>query len=442
MAYEKFLQDNPQYLEKVTLLMIIMPSRESVEQYKNLKKEMDELVGRMNSQYGTINWMPIWYFYRQLDLDEIIEYYVASDIALITPIRDGMNLIAKEYLASKPDKTGVLILSEMAGAAKEMGESIIVNPNDHTIMAQAIKTALELPPDEQIRRNQLLHKRLQRYTDAKWADDFINALDEVKKIQKSKLVRKITPELRSRIKEEYTSAGKRIIFLDYDGTLTEFHKNPMEARPDNELYGILKAITKDKNNKLVIISGRDKETLGKWFGSEWKLGIIAEHGVWNREPGQDWLMTEQIDKHWMDSVYPTLEFFVDRTPRSFIEEKNYSLVWHYRNTDPDLGMRRSWELKDVLKSMASNLNLEIMDGDKVIEIKNSGINKGRSALLKMGSVTYPFILAIGDDWTDEYTFEAMPEEAITIKVGTKSTKADYYIESVRDVRDLLKELAG
>jgi len=211
--------------------------------------------------------------------------------------------------------------------------------------------------------------------------------------------------------------------------------------PDKKLYSLLRTLTRDKKNKIVIISGRDKETLGRWFGNEWKIWFIAEHGVWNREPGGDWNMFEQIDKKWMEAVYPALEFYVDRTPRSFIEEKNYSLVWHYRNADPDLGIQRSWELKDELTSLASNLNLEIMDGDKVIEIKNSGINKGRAATLKMGNDVYDFIMAVGDDWTDEYTFEAMPKGAVTIKVGTKTTRADYYVESVRDVRDLLGRLA-
>ena len=441
LAYEQFLQDNPQYLEKVSLVLIVMPSRESVELYKSLKRELDEMVGRLNSRFGTINWMPIWYFYRQMNVDELVEYYIAADVALITPVRDGMNLISKEYLASKSDGTGVLILSEMAGAAKEMGEATIVNPNNRAEMAKAIKSALETPVEVQVQNNRPLHKRLHRYTDQKWAREFMQGLAEVKKLQESKLTRKITSELRESIREKYAIAGKRIIFLDYDGTLTGFHKDPQEAKPDRELYKLLKALVGDRKNKIVIISGRDKETLGKWFGNQWKIGFIAEHGVWNRDDGSDWEMIEKIDKKWMEAVLPALEFYVDRTPRSFIEEKNYSLVWHYRDADPDLGILRSRELKDEMQNLATNLNLEIMDGDYVIEVKNSGINKGRAALHKIGNEVFDYIMALGDDWTDEYTFEAMPEGAITIKVGTKSTRADYYVESVDDVRSFLSELA-
>jgi trehalose 6-phosphate synthase/phosphatase len=168
---------------------------------------------------------------------------------------------------------------------------------------------------------------------------------------------------------------------------------------------------------------------------------VAEHGVWSREPGTEFSMIEQIDREWMETIRLVLQFYVDRTPRSFIETKNYSLVWHYRNADPDLGSQRSWELKDELKNLVANLNLEIMDGDKVIEIKNSGINKGRATGIKLADTNYDFMLAMGDDWTDEYTFDALPEEAFTIKVGTKTTKADYYVKGVPDVRKILTELA-
>jgi trehalose 6-phosphate synthase/phosphatase len=221
-----------------------------------------------------------------------------------------------------------------------------------------------------------------------------------------------------------------------------FDKDPQKVYPDRELYHLLKKLTSDQKNRIVLISGRDKETLGKWFPPEWNLDIVAEHGVWTREPNGDFVMIEQIDRKWMEIIRPILGFYVDRTPRSFIETKNYSLVWHYRNADPDLGSQRSWELKDELKALVANLNLEIMDGDKVIEIKNSGINKGRAAMIKIGDGQYEFLLALGDDWTDEYTFDALPEDAYTIKVGTKTTKAKYYVEGVRDVRLILNELSG
>jgi len=283
----------------------------------------------------------------------------------------------------------------------------------------------------------VMMQRLQRYTVERWANEFIKNLEGVKEIQKVNLTRKINITRMRQIVEAYNKSTHRILFLDYDGTLSWFKKDPEDAKPDKQLYNILKQLTLDKKNTVVIISGRDKETLGRWFNQGWNIHFIAEHGVWLREPDGDWHMMEQIDNEWKESVQPLLEYYVDQTPRTFIEHKNFSLVWHYRKADPDLGMQRAWELKDELRTLTSNLNLEIMDGDKVLEIKYSGINKGRAATKKMGDNPYDFIFAVGDDWTDEYTFDAMPKEAYTIKVGTKTTNAAYYIESVDMVRDLL-----
>ena len=366
--------------------------------------------------------------------------YSVSDIALVTPLRDGMNLIAKEYIASRTDKTGVLILSEMTGAAKEMSESLQVNPNNAFEMAEAIKQAMEMPIFDQIQSNEVMQKRLQLYNEQKWATDILSTLKSVKKLQETNLTRKISPRIIDEIKEIYREAENRIIFLDYDGTLTGFHKDPQMATPNEELYAILRKLVSKVSNKVVVISGRDKETLGKWFSEFDSITFIAEHGVWIKVPQTEWSMMENIDKNWMDIIRPIINFYADRTPRSFLEEKNYSLVWHYRNSDPDLGEIRAWELKDELRDLVSNLNLEIMDGDKVIEVKNSGINKGRAASQQLANGEYQFIMAIGDDWTDEYTFGAMPQHAYTIKVGTKNTKANYYIESVEKVRQLLNTL--
>jgi trehalose 6-phosphate synthase/phosphatase len=439
-AYEMFLRDNPHYLEKISLALFVIPSREIVAEYKTQRRMVDELVGRINGEFGTITWMPILYYYRPVSREEMIELYTLSDIALITPLRDGMNLMAKEYIASRTDGTGVLILSEMAGASKEMDESVLVNPHNKAEIVEAIIRAINMTEDEQKKNNSIIQKRLQIYNEEKWANDIINSLENVKKLQETNLTRKISPDITKIFTTIYRKTSNRVIFLDYDGTLTGFHNDPQKASPDKELYRILRKLTGDEKNHVVIISGRDKETLGKWFADFENITFIAEHGVWVREQGSEWAMIEKIDNEWMESIRPTINFYVDRTPRSLLEEKNYSLVWHYRHSDPDLGEIRAWELKEELRELVSNLNLEIMDGDKVIEVKYSGINKGRAAGQQLSNGTYDFILAIGDDWTDEYTFGAMPEKAITIKVGTKSTRARYYIDSVKSVRSLLKKL--
>ena len=436
-AFERFLQTYPEYQGKVSLIVQAIPSGETSESFFNLKSKVDELVGRINGNYGSITWTPVRYMNQEFTMDERIELYSLSDIALILPIRDGMNLVAKEFVASRHDGTGVLILSELAGASKELHEALLVNPNDLDAISEAIREAIEMPVDEQVRRNKVMMQRLQRYTVERWASEFVKSLEGVKEIQEFTLTRKINITRMRHIVSAYKNSNHRILFLDYDGTLSWFKKDPEDAKPDAQLYDILMELAADEKNTIVIISGRDNETLGRWFGESCNIHFIAEHGVWLRRPGEDWYMLEQIDNEWKESVQPLLEYYVDQTPRSFIEHKNFSLVWHYRKSDPDLSMQRAWELKDELRTLTSNLNLEIMDGDKVLEIKYSGINKGRAALQKMGDNQYDFIFAVGDDWTDEYTFDAMPDEAYTIKVGTKATKASYYIESVDLVRELL-----
>jgi trehalose 6-phosphate synthase/phosphatase len=193
-AFEHFLQTCPEFHEKVSLLFFVMPSRESMEQYKILKRDLDELVGRINSTYGSLSWMPVLYFYRQLDFEERMELYCQSDIALITPIRDGMNLIAKEYLATREGRSGVLIISEMAGASKELSEALIVNPNNQLEISTSIRSALLMPKEEQVQGNRVLCERLKNHDVERWANDFFQSLKQVKEIQEIKLARKFTPK--------------------------------------------------------------------------------------------------------------------------------------------------------------------------------------------------------------------------------------------------------
>ncbi len=440
-AFARFMEIYPELHGKVTLVMLAVPSRDNVEQYQLLKREVDELVGSINGQYGTINYTPIWYFYRSMPFTNLVELYLKCDIALITPVRDGMNLVAKEYVASRINQTGVIILSEMAGVAKEMGEAIIINPNNENEIADALYQAIKMPEQEQKDRMIHLQKRVKRYDVFKWASEFVKSFEKVKSMQRDFNAKKITLEVTSDIHIKYNKATKRAIFLDYDGTLSPFKKNPADAYPDEELKAIIHQLSDIKANCVTIISGRDKETLEKWFEG-FNVNLIAEHGVWIRKIGGDWNMPVIASNKWMATVRPLLENFVDNTPGTFIEEKNFSLVWHYRKAEPEHGDRRALELRDELSNLVGNQNIEIMEGNKVIEVKNGGINKGYAANQFLLSCPNDYIMAIGDDWTDEFMFRELPPEAITIKVGIKRTSARYKVESVDSVRSLLKILAS
>jgi len=436
-AFRDFLIKYPEYKEKVSLIMLTVPSRTDVEQYQNLRSNVEKLVGSINGEFGSMNWQPVIYFYRSLPFENLIELYSSSEIALLTPLRDGMNLVAKEFIASKTSKKGVLILSEMAGATKELGEAISVNPCNVSEVTEAIYTALNIPQEQQFKDISAMQERITRYDVFKWASDFVSALAKTEDKQAEYQARKISESRKTKFKLAYESAKSRVLFLDYDGTLRAFVNNPQDAVPDKELFEILDNLSSDKKTELVIISGRDKDTLGEWFGDK-NYTLIAEHGAWLKEKGGEWRSRLSHNADWKDNIRPVLESYVDRTPGSLIEEKTHSLVWHYRKSDIDLGALRALELRTDITNLISNQDLEILEGSKVIEIKVTGINKGNAALEFLQAKNFDFTFGIGDDWTDEFLFKELPENSITIKVGTDKSIAKYYIDNQKQVRVLLK----
>lgn len=435
-AFEYFLNKYPQYKEKVRLIILAVPSRSNVPQYQLLKKEIDELVGRINGEFSTVSWTPIWYFYRSMPFENLIDLYTSSDIAWLTPLRDGMNLVAKEYIATRTDKTGVLILSEMAGSANEMNEALLINPNNFEQIADALYEAINMPKEEQQTRNELLQNRLERYNVEKWANSFMNSLKAQKDRDAENISRRLTDNRLNSILEDYSKAKKRLMFLDYDGTLAGFHNDPQKASPDKEMYELLDALSHQEGTDVYLISGRDKETFTKWFLPK-KYNMIVEHGVWISKGGEDFHLLENVKNDWMVKIRPVLESFVDRTPGSFIEEKNYSLAWHYRKTDPDFGSLRATELSEVLTSLIGTDDLSVLNGNKVMEVKSSNVNKGRASVRILGEDDYDFVFAIGDDWTDEFMFQELPESTVTVKVGRQKTSAKFYVENTQKVRELL-----
>ena len=439
-AFELFLSKYPDFKEKVSLFMVVVPSRDSVSKYKQLKEEIDLLVGRINGQFSKLNWTPIHYFYRSFPLPALSAFYRISDVALVSPMRDGMNLVCKEYVASRLDKKGVLILSEMAGASKELSDAIIVNPNDIHQLVEAMHKALTMPEALQIESMTSMQKSLKRYNIHAWVKLFMDELANVKKEQSHLKTRLIDNQLSEEIKHAYKQSKERLIFLDYDGTLVGFNENPNDSKPDQELIEILERLTKDKNNHIVIISGRGRQFLEEWM-KPYSLDIVAEHGVWIKRMGKPFKTFIKINASWKKETMSLLERYVNRTPGSFVEEKDYSLVWHYRKVETGLGEVRTRELTSHLKYMTANENLEVLEGDMIVEIKNSEINKGKAAQKLME--IYPeadFLLALGDDFTDEDTFKAMPEEAYTIKVGTSASEAKFSVNSYKEVRKLFNEI--
>jgi len=439
-AFDLFLAQNPEYKNKVTMILLAVPSRTSMSDYIELREQLERLVGRINGEHGVIGWAPVWYLYRAVPFERLIALYKISDVALITPLRDGMNLIAKEFVATRTEGKGVLILSEMAGAASELGEALIVNANNKAAIIAAIEEALEMPEQEQVERNRLMQKRLCRYDITRWAYDFMSSLTEVKEVQERLSVKKLVEESRGALLSEFDRGRRRLLLLDYDGTLRDFVNRPDKAGPDHELVGLLRSVGEDAANELVVISGRDRMTLSRWLG-DLNASLIAEHGAWINERNEGWHVVQPLENDWKDTIRPILELYADRTPGSSIEEKEFSLVWHFRRSDPDLAYLRSQELKDAVLNLTANLNVGVFEGNKILEVKNIGVSKGQAAKIWLKREQWDFILAAGDDYTDEDLFAVLPEGAYSIKVGHGLSRAKFNVDSVSEFRRLLVEFA-
>lgn len=438
-SFHRFLALYPEYSEKIRLYLLVAPSREGVGSYDELLKEIEELVSKINGEYGTFNWMPIWFLFRSFSQDSLIYFYKQADVLLVTPLRDGMNLVAKEYIASRTDYEGMLVISETAGAASELGEAVIVNANDFNAIAAGIKTALEMPRDEKKTRNKMMHKRLQRYNVNFWASDFLSALHRVMEDTGQAVSENIEINLH-KIEQAYENAGSRALFLDYDGTLVAFKAIPEQARPDQELRQLLTDLGNDPQNTVVIVSGRDKNILEEWLG-DLNLSLLASHGLWIRLRDQkEWAMTVPLDNEWKESVRHILELYTDRMPGSFIEEKEYSLAWHYRQCDPDMSAMKLSEIKEALLSLTQSTTLGLQEGNKVLEIKDNRVNKGYVSSLFIQHSSFDFILGAGDDHTDEDLFAALPPGSFAIKVGIGNTNANYHIKSWQSLRAILQRL--
>jgi trehalose 6-phosphate synthase/phosphatase len=439
LGVEQLFERNPALRNKVRLLQIVFPSRTKVDAYAKLRKELDETVGRINAAYSTFNSAPIHYLYRSVTERQLIALYRAADIMLVTPLRDGMNLIAKEFVASRADEDGVLILSEFAGAAEEMVEAIQVNPYDIDRVASAIERALVMPAKERHERMWALRRRVQLNDSYQWADRFIEMLEATcgeAPIERS-------PHFCSDgrvdgLLQSLREVGRLLLLLDYDGTLVPFASTPDLAAPDAELKTLLANLSARPGTSVHILSGRSRDTLEDWLG-ELPIALHAEHGYWSRSgPNESWQALCEVPRAWKQSVLPLLQQFVADTPGTLVEEKSAGLAWHYRMADPGVGALQAERLKRLLESELQELPVEILPGAKVIEVRLRGVNKGVVAarLIADGQVrSTPF--AMGDDRTDESLFAALADGGLTVHVGPGPSIAQYRLEDWRAARRLL-----
>ena len=441
LAYERMLENHPELRERVRLVQVAVPSRTKVEAYQEFRSLVDGLVGRINGAFGTPRWVPVHYIYRGLAERELVALYRAADVMLVTPLRDGMNLVAKEFVASRIDGDGVLVLSEFAGASWELPEAVQVNPYDVEATAESYYRALTM--DEEERRTRLgpLRSRVAAYDVHRWAATFLEQLETITLREPASRAPAGFQAARLELSKLLHDREGLLALLDYDGTLVPYTATPELARPDPALLEILGALATRPNTEVHVVSGRARETLEHWLGAL-PIALHAEHGFWSRDPdGSEWVPAGDLAAAWREPALAILRDTTARTPGSLIEVKSVALAWHYRMADQEAGARRANELRLHLTQLLSNQPVEILAGHKVVEIRPYGIHKGKIVPpLPPERLSTTTVLAIGDDRTDEDLFAALPPEAVSIKVGPGFTHARFRVDGVPAARALLQSL--
>ena len=444
-TFDRLLRDYPEFRGNVVMIQVAVPSRENVATYAELGQQTDELVGQINGRWGTPEWTPLVYIRRGLPAAELAALYATADVAWVAPLRDGMNLVAKEYVACKQGRGGVLVLSEFAGAAAELGEALQINPYDEERTAETVARALTMPDDEQRQRMGAMNERVRRHDVFAWGRRFVESLRAASDDRAAHAGAR-PPELDvDALLGAYARSTRRLLLLDYDGTLVRFAGRPQDAVPPVSLAGHLRALTSDPANAVAIVSGRSGADLDRWFGGVHGLWLAAEHGAMVRSPrAARWEERGHVSRpDWKDRVRAILDHFVDRTPGSFVEEKAFALVWHYRMVHPEFGDWIANELVSTLEPALADTELIAQRGNKIVEVKLTWANKGEvlAWLHEQACPDPDFVLFAGDDRTDEDLFARMPEPAWTIHVGDGPSAARFRVAGPGQVQQLLSKLA-
>jgi trehalose 6-phosphate synthase/phosphatase len=439
LAYEELLREHPHLHGQVVLIQVASPSRMDVVEYRSLKRDIDELSGRINGTYGTLEWTPLVYINQRLDRKELTALYRLADVALVTPVRDGMNLVALEYVAARRDDPGTLILSEFAGAAACLPGARLVNPHNPTDMARVLADALAMPPNEDAFAH--MKEFVDTNTSLAWGQGFIERLETAysdlhEAVTQLRVDRGVAGGLVS-------GAREPLLLLGYDGTLSPAADTDADAAPSDQLRTLLVELSEVAT--VYILSGRPAEALDRWLG-DLPIGLVCEHGLATKPPGGVWDEVERIDTAALrDIALPLFEDFKQRTPGSHIENKAASLAWHYRGADPKFGAYRSKELLALLETRLAGQPLSVLAEAGVIEVRHAHMTKGFAAQKLLAQhETADLIFAAGDDRTDEHMFEAVlrsgREPVLVCRVGGVNTVAPFVVRSPDELIEQLEVL--
>ncbi len=443
LGFRRLLQKYPDLRGKVNLLQVAVPTRTKVPSYIRLKKQVDQLVGMINGEFGQPGYTPVNYIFNSITEDKLLALYKRAEALLITSKRDGMNLVAIEYaISQETEHPGVLVLSEFAGAASLLGQALIINPWDEDSIADALERAYRMPIAEKVHRVQGLQAVLSKYSATQWAVSYLKDLDVTSNHSEKLPVIRLDESNKyqsGELFERIMNAKKCYLVMDYDGTLVGIKGLPEFAVLRDEPRSLL--LDLEKFFSIHILSGRNKEFLDEQFQDN-PFSLAAEHGAFSRIGSSEWKSRVSSDiQSWFPEVKRVMNAYSETVPLSFVEAKEASIVWHYRQSPTDFAAFRAKKLDEELQVGLANQPVSVTIGNKIVEAKAVECNKGSYLRWLMDNEPDDTLyICIGDDRTDEDMFRIIQDKGISIKVGPGMTAAQYRLPYQEDVLKFLTEV--
>ena len=424
-AFERFLEQDPDRARSTTLIQVVVPSRLDSTEYRAQRDEIELLIARINGRFARPGTTPVEYIHRDISKPALVALYRRADVMMVTALRDGMNLVAQEFVLCQTEPglpsrwRGALVLSELAGAAQVLPGALLVNPWNVDGVVEHLTKALEMPARERQRRLETMSKRVEDLESRRWAEGFLTRLGRYSRHERrTRRPPTVDATIEERLARRFARARRRTILLDYDGTLREFEVHPDLAQPTPEIRALLRSLAALPHTDVHIVSGRRRRNLEQWF-ARIPIHLSAEHGYLARAPGEEWRTLVDLDLTWLRPIERLLRRVAADVPGAHVERKSCSVAWHYRQAEPEYGSWRARELLNDLHQHLAGAPAEILVGHQVVEVRALGIDKGVyvRSLFPDGKESSHFVLALGDDRTDHDLLDALPSGSVAGHVG-------------------------
>jgi trehalose 6-phosphate synthase/phosphatase len=455
-AFERFLEQDPARARTTTMIQVLVPSRLESSEFRAQRDEIELLIARINGRFGQPGSTPVEYIHRNISKPGLVALYRRADVMMVTALRDGMNLVAHEFVLcqSEPGLSGrwrgALLLSELAGAAQVLPGALLVNPWNVDGVVEQLATALGLSARERQRRLETMAKRVEDLDTRRWAEGFLTRLGRYsRRDRRAKRPPTVDAVIQERIARRFARARARSVLLDYDGTLREFEIHPDLAQPTPEIRALLRSLAELPETEVHIISGRRRRNLEQWLG-RLPVHLCAEHGYLARAPGGEWRTLLDLDLSWLRPIERLLRRVAADVPGAHVERKSCSVAWHYRQAEPEYGSWRARELLNDLHQHLAGAPAEVLVGHQVVEVRALGVDKGVyvRSLFPDGKESTHFVLGLGDDRTDHDLLGALPRGSIAGHVGgllprsgtPNGRREDIHIVGPGEVRAFLRGL--